>query len=193
MQAPNAFVMSCNRRFFFPLLARALCPQVDVHGPLHILLHILRAQPQRRTGRWTRFSWRERGRAVHCGRDSSARARVAATDGNEAVLPPRYTFLVLFQRLFVDINLSSCHDWSPEDGGRRRACSVGRCVARPTYLGKARWSRQQTGWHAAGRLNLAWGVVLWELAHSWKIEISEKECCSQNRKPGSEGVMISIL
>ena len=51
--------------------------------------------PQRRTGRWTRFSRRERGRAVHYGGDSRARARVAAADGNEVVLPPLYAFLVL--------------------------------------------------------------------------------------------------
>ena len=45
----------------------------------------------------------------------------------------------------------------------------------------------------AGRLDLAWGVVLWERANSGKIDISERKCCSQNREPGSEGVMISIM
>ena len=57
---------------------------------------------------------------------------VAATDGDEAVPPPRYTFLVLFRQLFVNINLSSCHDGSLEDGGRRHASSVVHWFTRPT-------------------------------------------------------------
>jgi hypothetical protein len=59
------------------------------------------------------------GRAALGGRTSRTRARVAAADGDKAALPPRYSFLVLFQQRFVDVDLDSCYDRRLEDGGER--------------------------------------------------------------------------
>ena len=112
--------------------------KVDLPGSMdrHIILRFPRAQycattasPGRMRG--SVLAGKGLGRAAHGERDSRAKARVAAAVDDEAALPPRYTFLVLFQQLFVGINLNCCHGWRLGDGGTGRiANSVARWVTR---------------------------------------------------------------